>query len=61
MKVNKCENDKNIFSNINLTETKEKFNILKIDIINNLNNGNYIIKDKKTHFTNIIITIFLFL
>ena len=61
MKVNKCENDKNIFSNINLTETKEKFNILKIDIINNLNNGNYIIKDKKTHFTNIIITIFSFI
>ena len=61
MKVNKCENDKNIFSNINLTETKEKFNILKIDIINNLNNGNYIIKDKKTHFTNIIIKIFSFI
>ena len=61
MKVNKCENDKNIFSNINLTETKEEFNILKIDIINNLNNGNYIIKDKKTHFTNIIITIFSFI
>ena len=61
MKVNNIENDKNIFSNIKLIETKEEFNILKIDIINNLKDENYIIKDKKTHFTNIIIKIFSYI
>ena len=58
MKVEKIKNEKNIFSYVTLEETKEDFIIEKETIILNISNNNYIIKDKKTHFENIIITLF---